>query len=78
MTDATSRTVGTNVKESELLLFPGEGYRFLTGYELPMATDEHLRHDGKHSVGRAPCGKDFTFLTAAKLRKLGVFVRRRK
>lgn len=78
MTDATSRTVGTNVKESELLLFPGEGYRFLTGDELPMATDEHQRHDGKHSVGWALCGKDFTFLTAAKLRKLGVFVRRRK
>lgn len=78
MTDATSRTVGTNVFTNELLLVPGEGYRFLTGDELPIATDEHQKHDGKQSVGWAPCGKDFTFLTATKLRKLGVFVRRRK
>lgn len=63
---------------SDFALLPGDGFRFLTGNELPVATDEFTKHDRKHNEGWIKCGSDFSFLTATKLRKAGIFVRRAK
>lgn len=64
-----------------LLLFLGGGFRFLKGDELPVATDEHIQHTDRSSDTPkvwTPCGREFTTLTAAKLLKVGIFVRRKK
>lgn len=64
-----------------LLLFPGEGFRFLKGDELPVATDEHIQHTDRSTDTPktwTPVGKDLTTLTASKLLKVGIFVRRKK
>ena len=62
----------------EIAILPGEGYRFLRGKELPAADDEFMRHDMKHNEGWIKCGKDFNFLSAEKLQKIGIVVRRAK
>lgn len=64
-----------------ILLFPGDGFRFLKGDELPVATDEHIQHTDRNTDTPktwTPCGREFTTLTAAKLLKVGIFVRRKK
>lgn len=66
---------------TDLLLFPGKEFRFLSGDELPVATGEHIQHrDNAKDFPKSwtPCGRDFSTLTAARLRKHGIFVRRKK
>lgn len=63
---------------TEFALFPGDGYRFLRGDELPTKDDEFIRHNMRDEGIWTKCGTDFNFLTAAKLEAIGFFVRRRK
>ena len=64
-----------------LLLFPGDGYRFLRSDEAPVATDECCVHNGKAAeplqVWRA-WGINSQVLEGVPTRKQGWFFRRLK
>ena len=65
-------------QQSNLLLFPGEGFRFLRDDEVPLATDEYCIHDGRLGIAWKPWGINSEILAGVPKRSEGWFFRRKK